>query len=63
MYTLLQMLVTSLGGRGAYVQCKHVYHVLQMIMFCGLMKVFIHQYMWNWDEIQHLLKHSKVFRL
>jgi hypothetical protein len=36
------MLATSLGGHGAYVQCKHVYHVLQMIMFSGFIKKFIH---------------------
>jgi len=33
------MLASSLGGRGAYVQCKHVYHVLQMIMFMGSWKI------------------------
>jgi hypothetical protein len=27
------MLASSLGGHGVYVQCKHVYHVLQMNMF------------------------------
>ncbi len=50
------MLVGSLGGRGVYVQCKHVYHVLQPIMFCGLMEEFIHHCTWNWDEVQRLLK-------
>jgi hypothetical protein len=30
--------VGSLGGRGVFVQCKHVYHVLQTIMLCGLTK-------------------------
>jgi hypothetical protein len=31
-----------LGGHGVYVQCKHVYHILQTIMFCGFMEEFIH---------------------
>jgi hypothetical protein len=45
------MLVGSLGGCGVFVQCKHVYHILQMIMFYGLMKKFIHHYIWSWDEV------------
>jgi len=57
------MLAGSLGGHGVYVQCKHVYHVLQTIMFYGLMKEFIHHYTWSWDEVHHLLKHSKAFEL
>jgi hypothetical protein len=38
----VKMLVGSLGARGAYVQCKHVYHILQMIMFYGFIEEFIH---------------------
>ncbi len=45
------MLIASLGGHGAYVQCKHVYHILYMIIFCELTKEFIHYYMWSWDEV------------
>jgi hypothetical protein len=42
------MLAGSWGSRGAYVQFKHVYHILQMIMLCGLMKeYFIHYCMWS----------------
>ncbi len=59
----VKMLVGSLGARGVYVHCKHVYHVLQMIMFCGLMEEFIHHCTWSWDEVQRLLKSSKVFEL
>ncbi len=36
------MLVGSLGGHGVYVQCKHVYHILQTIMFCGFTEEFMH---------------------
>ncbi len=32
------MLVAFLGNHGAYVQCKHVYHILQAIMFDGFME-------------------------
>jgi hypothetical protein len=45
------MLEGSLGARGVYVHYKHVYHVLQKIMFCGLTKKFIHHYTWSWDEV------------
>jgi hypothetical protein len=57
------MLASSLGSRGLYVQCKHVYHVLQKIMFYGLTEMFIRRYTWNWDEVQCLLKWSKAFEL
>jgi len=43
----VRMLVGSLGGHGAYVQCKHVYHIFQMIMFCRLTKEFIHYCTWS----------------
>jgi hypothetical protein len=49
------MLAGSLGGHGAYVQCKHVNHILQTIFFGGLTKEFIHYYTWNWDEVIRLL--------
>ncbi len=28
--------------------CKHVYHILQIIMFCGFIKEFIHYCTWSW---------------
>jgi hypothetical protein len=55
------MLVESLGANGAYVKFKHVYHILQTIMFCGLTEEFIHYYTWSWDEIQRFLECSKAF--
>jgi hypothetical protein len=57
------MLVGSLGGCGVYVQCKHMYHVLETIMFCGVIEEFIHHRTWNWDEVQRLLKCFKAFEL
>ncbi len=53
----------ALGGLGTYVQFKHVYHILQLVMFCGIVEDFIHYYMWSWDEVQHLLQHSKALGL
>ncbi len=57
----VRMLTSFLGSHGLYVHCKHVYHVLQMIMFSGLTKKFIHYCTWSWDEVQCLLKCSKTF--
>ncbi len=57
------MLLSSTRGHGVYVQCKHVYHILKMIMFCGLTKEFIHHCTWSWDEVEHLLNHYKALEL
>jgi hypothetical protein len=57
------MLVGFLGGCGVNVQCKHGYHILQMVMFYGLTKEFIHHCIRSWDEVQHLLKRSKAFEM
>jgi hypothetical protein len=60
---LVVMLVTSLGGCGAWVQCKHLYHILQNIMYCGQSKKFIHYPTWSWDKVQwllHVLKHLRA---
>ncbi len=59
----VKMLACSLGAPRLYVQCKHVYHILQIIMLYGLTEEFVHYYMWSWDEIQHLLKCFKAFGL
>jgi len=47
----VKMLAGSLGACGVYVHCKHVYHVLQTIMFYGFTEEFIHHYTWSWDEV------------
>jgi hypothetical protein len=57
------MLVGCLGGYGVYVQCKHVYSVLQTIMFYGLTEKFIHHCTWSWVEVQRLLKCFIAFEL
>ncbi len=44
-----------LGTCGAWVQCKHLYHILQNIMCCGQIEEFIHYSTWSWDKVQHLL--------
>ncbi len=36
---------------------------LIMIMFCGLMKEFIHHCTWSWDEVERLLSHFKTLEL
>jgi hypothetical protein len=54
------ILATFLGGRGAWVQCRHLYHILQNIMYYGWTKKFIHYPMWIWDMFHHLLAHVKA---
>jgi hypothetical protein len=55
------MAAHSLGGCGAWVQCKHIYHVLLTIMYCGMIEDFIHYCMWSWEEVFNLLMCIKAF--
>jgi hypothetical protein len=55
------MSITSLGGCGAWVQCKHLYHILWNIMYCGQSETFIHYPTWSWDKVQWLLACAKAF--
>jgi len=50
-----------LGRHGAWVQCKHFYHILQNIMYYGQFEKFIHYPTWSWDEVQCLLAGAKTF--
>jgi len=50
-----------LGGRETWVQCKHLHHILQNIVYRGQSKEFIHFPMWSWDKIQRLLTCAKPF--
>jgi hypothetical protein len=36
------MISSSLGKQGKWVLCKHMYYVLQHVMFCGEFEIFIH---------------------
>jgi hypothetical protein len=36
---------------GTWIQCKHMYHILQNIRYCGQFEKFIHYPMWSWDEV------------
>jgi hypothetical protein len=49
------MLTISLGGHGAWVECKHLYYILQNMMYYGKTKKFIHYPRCSLDEVQHLL--------
>jgi hypothetical protein len=39
----------------AWVQCKHMYYILQNIIYCGWTKKIIHYPIWSWDKIKHLM--------
>jgi hypothetical protein len=45
------MMTISLGDHGKWVHCKHMYNILQNVMFCELMQMFIHRLAWTWDKV------------
>ncbi len=45
----IQMMASSLGGRGKWVHYKHLY--LQNMMYYGQTKPFIHFLTWSWNEV------------
>jgi hypothetical protein len=49
------MIFSSLGQQREWVPCKHIYYVLQHVMFCGQFESFIHFPTWSCDEVHHLL--------
>jgi hypothetical protein len=54
------MMASSLGGRGKWVHCKHIYFILQNVMYYGQMEIFIHLSTWSWNEVQPLMSHARV---
>ncbi len=59
----IQMMAGSLGGRGKWVHCKHLYFILQNVMYCGQIKPFLHFLTWSQNEIQCIMNHVKVIIL
>jgi len=49
------MISNSLRWWGKWVPYKHMYYVLQHVMFCGQFESFIHFPTWSCDEVRHLL--------
>jgi hypothetical protein len=41
------MMKCSFGARGKRVHCKHLYYILQHVMLCRLMEMFIHRLTWS----------------
>jgi hypothetical protein len=56
----IQMMASSLGGRGKWVHYKHLYFILQNLMYYGQTKPFIHFLTWSWIEVQHLTSCVRV---
>jgi hypothetical protein len=52
------MVSGSLGKQGKWVPRKHMYYVLQHVMFCGQFESFIHFPTWSCNEAYHLLARS-----
>jgi len=49
------MVSSSMGKQGKWVPCKHMYYVLQHVIFCGQVEIFIRFLTWSCDEICRLL--------
>jgi hypothetical protein len=41
------LMTSSLGAHGKWVHCNHLDYILQHVMLCGLMEMFIHHPTWN----------------
>jgi len=59
----ITMMASSLGGHGKWVHYKHLYYILQNVMYCGQTKDFIHFPTWSWDEVQHLMHCAREINL
>jgi hypothetical protein len=57
------MMIGSLSGCGKWVHCKHLYYILQNVMFCGLMEMFIHHLTWSWDKVHKITSHTKATKI
>jgi hypothetical protein len=57
------MMFASLNGRTLWVQGKHLYYILQYVMFCGIKEPFVHYPSWSWNEIHRLLGCAKTLEL
>ncbi len=47
----LSMMIGSLGSHGKWVHCKHLNYVLENVMLCELMEMFIHHLIWSRDKV------------
>jgi hypothetical protein len=56
----ITMMASSLGGHGKWVHYKHLYFILQNVMYCGQTENFIHFSKRSWNEVQHLMSCVKV---
>jgi hypothetical protein len=57
------MIIGSLGDWGKWVHCKHLYYILQNVILCGLMEMFIHHSTWSWDKVHKLTSHAKATKV
>jgi hypothetical protein len=59
----VSMKVGSLGSCGKWVHCKHLNYILENVMFCELMEMFIHHLTWSWDKVFKLTSHTKATKV
>jgi hypothetical protein len=54
-------MISNSLGQGKWVPCKHMYYVLQHVMFCGEFEIFIYFQTWNCDDVYCLLIRDVTF--
>ncbi len=57
------MMSVSFYRQGLWVQCKHLYYILQYAMYYGIKKPFIHYSSWSWNEVHRLLACANILEL
>jgi hypothetical protein len=57
------MMFVSLDRQGPWVQCKHLYYILQYAMYYGIKESLIHYPSWNLNEVHRVLIHAKVLEV
>jgi len=61
-FDFVTILLGSWGRQRKWVPCKHIYYVLQHVMFCGEFEIFIHFPTWSCNEFCCLLFHAIAFK-
>lgn len=57
---IITMMASSLCGFEKWVHFKHLYFIIQNVMYYGQMENFIHSLTWSLNEMQCLTNHVNV---
>jgi len=56
-------ITSSLGRLGNRVHYKHIYYILQHVIYYGQLEEFIHHLTWSWNKFQWIASHVKQVTL